>query len=181
MRHANCCFPLAVCLGVLGFLGCAAVFAQDPAQSQTQSNPVTSAATGPLLLSVEGDGIQVYRCAVVAGEATWVVDHPDAQLHADDGKVVGKHFAGPTWQYKDGSEVVGLVVAHAPGKEHGDAPWLRLQAIKHHGHGLLSQVETIERTDTEGGGTPPMGCDAASAGRTQIVPYKARYTFFGKQ
>jgi hypothetical protein len=178
MRPANRRFLLAVCLGVPG---CAAVLAQTPAPAQSQPNPVTSAATGPLLLSVEGDGVQVYRCAVLAGEATWVVDHPDAQLHADDGKVVGKHFAGPAWQYKDGSEVVGLVATHAPGKEHGDAPWLRLQAIKHHGHGLLSKVETIERTDTEGGGAPPVGCDAASAGRTQIVPYKARYQFFGKQ
>jgi hypothetical protein len=185
--QANCRILFAACLALLGCIA-SPVFAQQPntqpAQNAAQGavpNPITSAPTGPLLLSVEGNGIQVYRCSVVAGEAVWVVDHPDAELHTNDGQAVGKHFAGPTWQYKDGSEVVGLVVTHSPGKEHGDAPWLRLQAIKHKGHGLLSQVETIERTDTEGGGAPPIGCDAATAGRMQIVPYKARYTFYGKQ
>jgi hypothetical protein len=173
---------LCACLAVVSAHRVVAQPTPAPASNSTvPPNPVTDPPTGPLLLSVEGDGVQVYRCAVVAGVATWAVDHPDAELHADDGQTVGKHFAGPTWQYKDGSQVVGLVVAHTPGKEHGDAPWLRLQAISHRGHGLLSQVATIERTQTEGGGAPPLGCDAASAGRTQIVPYRARYTFYGKQ
>lgn len=149
-----------------------------PAFSQGQPGAQTH--PGPLLLSCEGNGVQVYRCAVTNGSAAWVLDHPDAELHDAAGNVVGKHFAGPTWRYKDGSEVVGAVLSRSPGKTHGDAAWLRLQAVSHHGHGLFTRVQTIERTETEGGAAPAMGCDAAHSGRTQIVPYRARYTFYAQ-
>ena len=133
-----------------------------------------------MLLSAEGVGLQVYRCADTGGTAGWVLDHPDAELRSSAGNVVGKHFAGPTWRYKDGSEVVGAVLSRKPGQTPRDAPWLRLRAVAHHGQGFFTKVETIERTETRGGNTPPAGCDAAEAGKLQSVPYKALYRFYAR-
>ena len=34
---------------------------------------------------------------------------------AVDGKTVGRHYAGPSWEHSDGSAVVGKAVGNAPG------------------------------------------------------------------
>jgi len=48
-------------------------------------------------------GVQIYSCNGVSwGSAT-----PRANLYDDQGKLIITHFAGPTWQAKDGSRVVG--------------------------------------------------------------------------
>src|SRR3954466_12557477 len=49
-------------------------------------------------------GVQIYTC-----NGTWGSSTPDAKLFDDNGELVAKHFAGPTWQAKDGSKVVGSV------------------------------------------------------------------------
>ena len=48
-----------------------------------------------------------------------VASGPLASLTAD-GKVVGRHFAGPTWELADGSSVAGKPVANAPAAKPGD-------------------------------------------------------------
>ena len=147
-----------------------------PLAAAAQAAPVR----GPLVLTAEGKGIQVYRCDTASGAPAWVLDHPDAELRDLQGNLLGKHSAGPTWQYKDGSTVVGQVLTKHPGKTDADVPWLSLRAVSHAGHGLFSRVETIERTDTVGGTPPAAGCDAAHTGQTQMVPYAARYSFYAK-
>ena len=67
------------------------------------------------------------------------------------GKTVGRHYAGPNWEYMDGSAVVGKVAGRAPGKTPKDIPWLKLSATSHRGKGLFSDVTTIQRINTSGG------------------------------
>ncbi len=55
-------------------------------------------AQGPLLLTLRGRGVQVYRCEA----AGWVLDHPEAALFDVRQKLVGHHDAGPSWHLDDG-------------------------------------------------------------------------------
>ena len=66
-------------------------------------------------------GVQIYSCNGTA----WSSAVPRANLFADHGKLIITHFAGPTWQAKDGSMVVG----HAEASVSVDPtaiPWVRL-------------------------------------------------------
>lgn len=140
---------------------------QEPALEQSR---------GPLLLTVQGRGVQVYICAVGA----WTLIRPEAVLLDDKGVQVGKHGAGPYWQYKDGSVVHGELVSKKAAPHPGDIPWLVLRATAHDGDGLLSQVATIERTETHGGTAPASGCNAEHEGAELHWPYSAKYSFYGK-
>ena len=48
-------------------------------------------------------GVQIYSCAATG----WTFVAPRANLYDKRGKLLTTHFAGPTWQAKDGSKVVG--------------------------------------------------------------------------
>ena len=88
-----------------------------------------------------------------------------------------RHYAGPGWEYGDGSAVVGKVVGNAPGASAGDIPWLKLEVASRRGNGVLTPVTTVQRINTNGGkldGT----CDAA--GSFKSAPYSADYVFLRK-
>lgn len=44
-------------------------------------------------------GFQIYICRPGAsGMPAWTLKAPDAELFDEQGKSIGKHFGGPTWQ-----------------------------------------------------------------------------------
>jgi hypothetical protein len=135
---------------------------------------------GPLLLTLQGRGVQVYRCDAVGSSPTWVLDHPEADLMNDKQKVVGHHDAGPSWHLDDGSAIKGELLEKTPSAEPGAISWLLLRATTHEGTGALADVTTIRRTQTHGGVAPLQGCDNSMVGATVRVPYTATYTFYGK-
>ena len=94
-----------------------------------------------------------------------------------DGKTVGRHYAGPSWELADGNAVVGKVSARAPGATPKDIPLLKLEAISHRGAGQLSGVTTIQRLNTKGG-VAEGSCE--SAGAFLSVPYSADYAYLKK-
>ena len=54
----------------------------------------------------------VLACAADAdGKFAWTLKGPDAELRDRKNKIVGSHFAGPTWKLNDSSEVTGKAVA----------------------------------------------------------------------
>jgi hypothetical protein len=124
-----------------------------------------------------GTGDQVYVCSASGTQFTWTFKAPDATLTEDD-KVVGKHFAGPTWQADDGSSVVGEVIATSPSPLPDAVPWLVLRAKSHAGSGMMADVAYVVRTNTQGGAAPASGCDAAHATEEKRVHYSATYLFF---
>ncbi len=73
-----------------------------------QSLPDAIAAKGEtVVLTVHAEGAQVYDCkAGEGGKLAWQFREPVATLIAD-GKTVGRHYLGPTWEHADGSRVVG--------------------------------------------------------------------------
>jgi Protein of unknown function (DUF3455) len=133
------------------------------------------------VLELHGDGVQIYRCTDnKAGGVAWTLEGPDAKLIDADGKIVGHHFAGPTWQDADGSTVVGKAVAAGSAQGAAAVPWLVLQAASHSGTGVFADVGYVVRSHTMGGVAPAAGCSStADAGAETRVPYSATYTFFG--
>jgi hypothetical protein len=126
---------------------------------------------------LQGKGVQIYTCTDGQGGFAWRLKAPDATLTNAQGTEVGHHFAGPSWQGKDGSLVTGEVETAASGGA-GAIPWLVLRAKTHAGEGLFASVKAIVRSRTQGGVAPPTGCDASHGGAETQVPYTAEYSFF---
>jgi Protein of unknown function (DUF3455) len=144
---------------------------QVPQQLQTPANE-------QLLLEVHAKGEQIYACKGDAGQFTWTLKAPDAQLFDKSGKSFGKHFAGPSWEANDSSRVTGKAIANAPSPDADSIPWLLVTILTHEGTGVLSRATTIQRLNTKGGKAPATGCDAAHAGQEVRVPYSADYLFY---
>jgi FtsP/CotA-like multicopper oxidase with cupredoxin domain len=123
-----------------------------------------------------GVGVQIYACDGVA----WSFVAPRANLFADNGRLIISHFAGPSWQARDGSTVVGTVVNKAT-LDRTAIQWLLLSASPAPGSkpGRLDQTTFIQRVNTTGGLAPPASeCTAATAGTQAEVPYTADYYFW---
>jgi hypothetical protein len=136
-----------------------------------------AAAKAPAIEAV-GKGVQIYTCKASNGAYAWSLKAPDATLTDAKGNLIGKHFAGPSWQASDGSTVVGEPVSVSPSPDAGAIAWLVLHAKSHSGNGEMATVQYIVRTRTEGGVAPATGCDAAHANNEIRVPYNAIYVFF---
>jgi hypothetical protein len=131
-----------------------------------------------IMLEAKGEGVQIYIC----DGAKWVFKAPDAKLLDASGKVIGSHFAGPTWKLTDGGEVQGEVVASKPAPEADSVAWLLLRAKPGTAAGSLAGVDFIRRSATHGGAAPASGCqNAADAGTTERAAYTATYTFYARQ
>jgi len=140
--------------------------------------PEAIAAPGETVVATfHAEGAQVYDCkADAGGKLGWQFREPIATL-LRDGATVGRHYAGPSWEASDGSAVTGKAVANVPGTTLGDIPCLKLDVVAKRGSGLLSNVSTVQRTNTHGG-VATGSCD--KAGTFNSVPYSADYVFLRK-
>jgi hypothetical protein len=132
-----------------------------------------------LVVSAHGAGVQIYACQATTTPAAfaWNLTAPEAVLRYEGGKMLGRHYAGPTWEASDGSAVVGEVVARLDAPNDAAIPWLLLRAKSNSGSGVFSRIEFIQRLHTAGGKAPVTGCDAAYVGTTVRVDYSADYYF----
>ncbi len=133
-----------------------------------------------LVLSARGVGSQIYTCKADAnGAFSWTLKAPDAELR-DPGndKVIGHHFAGPTWKLDDTSEVTGKAAAHVDSSDADSIPWLLVNVVSHAGKGLLTNVTTIQRLHTHGGKPPATGCDEPHKDAETKSTYTADYYFY---
>jgi hypothetical protein len=128
---------------------------------------------------VNAVGVQTYMCSSNKdGAFVWTFVGPQANLFNDDGKMIGTHFIGPTWQGNDGSSVVGKKT-QAFAADPSAVPWLLLTAISHGTEaGRFDDVSSIQRLSTVGGNMPADGCDQAHAGAIANIPYSAEYVFY---
>lgn len=131
-----------------------------------------------LVLRAHAKGDQIYTCKQQSGQYAWTLKAPEAQLLDEKGQVLGRHFAGPTWEANDKSAVTGKMIAHADSPEKDAIPWLLLAAVDHSGNGLMSKVSYIQRLNTRGGKAPAAGCDEAHIGAETRVSYTADYLFY---
>jgi hypothetical protein len=130
------------------------------------------------VLKVHAEGAQIYECKTDKdGHLSWQFREPIASLFRD-GKTVGRHYAGPTWEVGS-SIIVGKIVGRAPGAMSQDIPWLKLDVSDTLGdeNGPLQDVTTIQRINTRGGNLEGV-CD--KAGDFRAEPYSADYIFLEK-
>ncbi len=132
------------------------------------------------ILTVHAKGDQIYQCVLNKDEYSWQLQAPDAKLFDEQGHVVGNHYSGPIWEYKEGSRVVGKVVKKIDKTPESAISWLLVEIIGHKGNGLFSNVSYINRINTHGGLPPLSGCDANHLGGEKRVAYTADYIFYAK-
>ena len=126
-----------------------------------------------LYLKAHAVGVQIYSCNGTA----WSLSGPRADLYDRRGKRFGTHFAGPTWQTKDGSKVVAARV-NGVNVDPTAIDWLLLSATSTT-PGRLGKTTYIQRVNTTGGLVPPAAdCHAGTAGTVKEVPYTADYHFW---
>jgi hypothetical protein len=105
------------------------------------------------MMSTWASGEITYECrekAGMAGQHEWAFVGPVATLYSGDKKMVGKYYAGPTWEAADGSKVTGKQVAIAPATP-GSIPLQLVKAEPAMGQGAMTGVNYIQRLNTNGG------------------------------
>jgi hypothetical protein len=133
-----------------------------------------------LAFYLDAEGVQIYECrasATAPSGFAWSLLAPDADLFKPNGRPAGTHYAGPTWEYLDGSTVVAARVSSYV-DDPASIPWLLLSATSHTGTGKMSKVSFIHRLYTSGGIAPGPGCDADHVGAQTSVDYTTTYYFY---
>ena len=126
--------------------------------------------------SVFARGFQVYRW----NGKTWDFQGPEATLFSDASErtVIGSHYAGPTWEGKSGSKVVGTVEDRCTPNQSA-IPWLLLKTSSTAGQGIFDGITSIQRVNTSGGNAPTEPGVAVDA--VTKVPYTTDYFFYRAQ
>lgn len=128
--------------------------------------------------TIHAEGAQIYECKPNAsGTLAWQFREPIASL-IENGKTIGRHYAGPHWELADSSAVAGKAVARIGGATPNDIPLLKLEVTKRSGYGLLSGITSIQRINTHGG-VAEGSC--TESGLVLSVPYSADYAFYRKE
>src|ERR1022692_3263827 len=130
---------------------------------------------------LKASGGQIYECKPSHDDPMrmeWALRAPEAELRDPAGELVGRHYAGPTWEAHDGSKVVGEVSARYDSPDPNAIPWLLLKAASTTGRGVFSQTTSVQRLNTSGGKAPTSGCDQTQNGKEARVSYTAEYFFY---
>ncbi len=75
-----------------------------------------------------------------ARRAQWAFVAPEAELLDARGAIAGTHYAGPHWESRDGSKIVGSVTARADAPRADAIPWLLLSTRSVGGPGRFANV-----------------------------------------
>jgi hypothetical protein len=184
LPYGTAAYRFRVALGLS--LGSLAIFnaASTPQAGEARTMAVATAvgASGPFaapgevpVATVRAAGAQIYQCEFdSAGNLIWRFREPIATLLID-GKTVGRHYAGPSWEMADGITLRGKVVDSVPAANPDDIPALKLEVTAQRGTGALAGVTTIQRINTKGG-VADKSCP--SYGALLSVPYTADYAFY---
>jgi hypothetical protein len=125
-------------------------------------------------LSGYAEGVQIYGC----NGAGWALIAPRANVYDKHGKLLMTHYAGPSWQTKDGSTVVGRRAADPVTVDPTAIPWLLIEPTSAT-PGRLGRTTYIQRIATTGGLAPAAGtCTAETTGEQREIPYTAVYVFW---
>ncbi|WP_158809295.1 DUF3455 domain-containing protein [Beijerinckia sp. L45] len=144
------------------------------ASSGAVADPI-AVENGVKIMTLQAVGVQIYECSTVGSDgAKWRLREPLASLMRD-GKTVGRHYAGPTWELSLGEAIVGKVDAESPGVTNADVPRLRLAVVGRSGGGPLIKADVVQRLNTKGGAFAGP-CNAI--GTFHLEPYSADYVFF---
>jgi hypothetical protein len=156
---------------------CAVAIATAITNANAQS--IAPPAAESEVLKVDAIGVQIYECKLNDQKApAWAFVAPEADLFDATGKVIGKHYIGPTWEGNDGSKVVAKLAARTNATKEQAIPHLLLTASSTDAKGMFSALKSIQRLSTVGGIAPAVGCATDSIGKQARVYYAAEYRYF---
>ena len=157
-------------------------------QKPTVPDAIQVPAGEELVFMARATGFQIYVCRPDAeGKPAWTLKAPEAELFDEQGKVIGKHFGGPTWQLNDGSQITGKMAAKVDAPDARAIPWLLVTVTSNSGNGALRRVTTIQRVNTVSGlppGLPPAAaaeCNPPSGEVEFKSSYSADYYFYARR
>ena len=157
-----------------------ALFATVAAADTTVPERIQVPAGHEPYLLAHAAGVQIYACSSTPDGPRWKFVEPRAVLYGDRGELLGTHFAGPTWEATDGSQVKGARVDGVT-VDPKAIPWLLLKATSTT-PGRFGATTYIQRLATRGGLEPAAAtCHAGTVGQERWVPYTADYRFFKEQ
>ena len=139
-----------VILTNLGLYSVAQSNASDNSQVSTKLQVPTDQ---QLVFKSVARGSQIYICQQQLADRAqyeWKLKAPAAQLFDERGKVIGKHYAGPTWEANDGSKIAAVVTAKDKSPT-ASIPWLLLQVKSAEGNGKFTNIKWVQRLNTTGG------------------------------
>ena len=175
-------YDLAMNIRLLGIAISLAIALTAGGQATRPDVPdkIKAPAAENVVLVAHASGSQIYVCQAGAdGKFGWTLKAPEAELRNDQGAVIGRHYAGPTWKLNDGSEVTGKAAARIDSPDAGSIPWLLVTVTGHTGEGTLSRVTDIQRIRTKGGlAQAEDTCTAAKQGSESKSSYTADYYFY---
>jgi Protein of unknown function (DUF3455) len=149
-----------------------AIFSAGAARAQLPD--AIAALDAAPLVTLHAEGAQIYECKSDRdGKLSWTFREPIAALMLE-GRTVGRHYAGPTWEHADGSSVKAKVVGSAPGASAADIAWLKLEVVERRGAGALAGADFVQRINTVGG---VLQGSCERAGSLRSVAYAADYVF----
>jgi len=121
-------------------------------------------------------GVQIFRCERDKDGLHWVFRLPEAELRDSRGQVVAHHGANYSFEYVDGSRLLGTIVGYDSPPNDDSLRWLLLRT-QSFGQGELEKVTYVQRVDTTGG-MPPAQCAAEQANQILRVPFSAKFIFY---
>ena len=133
-----------------------------------------------VMYTVTTGGEITYECREkkdAAGSYEWAFAGPVANLTDLSGKVVGKYYAGPTWESTDGSKVTAKQVAVSPNGS-DNIPLQLVKANPSVGEGAMKDISYIQRLNTRAGVAPKDPCGAGEKGQRKQVAYAADYVLY---
>jgi Protein of unknown function (DUF3455) len=174
---------IALATAVAGALSaCSAMPSAPTVDNKALPEAVRAPSDARFMFLTTGVGELTYECRARSDDASqfaWAFVAPVATLYGKDRQVLGKYYAGPTWEHKDGSRITGKQVAVSPATP-GSIPLQLVKADAPVGAGALQGVTHIQRLNTQGGVAPQTACGSANAGARQQVAYQADYAFYGR-
>ncbi len=165
----------------MALVGCASVVLPPSVSADGAARippALRAAANEKSTLTLPAIGVQIYECRASAGKHEWAFVAPEADLFDTNKRLVGKHYAGPTWELADCSKTMGALKNRADASAPGAIPWLLLSAKSTGLAGALEKVTSLQRVNTVGGIAPSAACGAGNVGEKARVPYTADYIYF---
>lgn len=146
----------------------------NPAHVMAQVPRAIDAPDMAIAAIYHAEGAQIYECDFDAEQKlAWRFREQVATLMFN-GNVVGRHYAGPVWEHRDGSIVTAEITGSDPGRTAEDIAWLRLAVTASRGQGVLAGVSVVQRINTRGG---YLSGRCEDAGSYRSVAYSADYVF----
>ena len=154
----------------LALAGCSSINTALNTSKQPSMEKLTPP-SGQAFLTLEGSGIQIFRCAADA----------KGKLKDKSGEAVAE-LSGPmsAFEYKDGSRIISShIIAWAdPANPQKDNKYALMKAVSDPGTGVFNGVKYIQRLKPEGGMPNSSGCTPSEAGKLLKVPFSAEYVFW---